>query len=304
MNFNAITNFLIHPLDKHSSAAAEAKETIDSGLAALREGDSSTALSILTVPATAGNAFAQTLMGSICREMVSVPGNYEEAVRWFKLAAEQEYPLAQLQLALMYLHGLGVEKDEAFGQQLLRKASQSGDASAQFELGNFQAKGYLGTPDLTAAAEWYKLAADQNFAPAIKALAAMLTAGGNVPKDVTAALALWDRAADEGDVDALLAMADFHLENASVINDFRPAIRCLEKAAKLGSIKAKSQLAHMYLLGQGVQQNERKAIKLLTEAAEGGDREAALELLEIEEQRKEESAHRAEQAQTQHVPPA
>src|SRR5277367_482446 len=118
MNFNTISNFLTHPLDKHSTPAAEAQKTIDSGLAALSQGDSTKALSILTPVATAGNAFAQTLIGATCREMVSVPGNYGEAVHWFQLAADQEYPLAQLQLALMYLHGLGVEANPTLAQQL------------------------------------------------------------------------------------------------------------------------------------------------------------------------------------------
>ena len=57
-----------------------------------------------------------------------------EAVRWFRLAAEQGYADAQYDLGLMYAEGRGVVEDDAEGVVWLRKAGDQGHAEAQFSL--------------------------------------------------------------------------------------------------------------------------------------------------------------------------
>ena len=58
-----------------------------------------------------------------------------EAVRWYRLAAEQGDASAQLDLGVMYATGEGVPQDAAEAVRWFRLAAEQGDASAQFNLG-------------------------------------------------------------------------------------------------------------------------------------------------------------------------
>ena len=51
-------------------------------------------------------------------------------MRWFTLAAEQEYPDAEYYLGVCYHNGQGVEKNRALAIKLLRKAKKSGCTEA------------------------------------------------------------------------------------------------------------------------------------------------------------------------------
>jgi TPR repeat protein len=59
-----------------------------------------------------GNATAQTIIGSMYgnrfRDVQVVPQNYAEAVRWYRMAADQGNSQGQLSLGHSYLHGEGV----------------------------------------------------------------------------------------------------------------------------------------------------------------------------------------------------
>jgi|GEM_PF-6736013 len=57
--------------------------------------------------------------------------NEEEAVRLYRLAADQGHAHAQVNLGLMYVKGLGVAKDEREAARLFRLAADQGDAVAQ-----------------------------------------------------------------------------------------------------------------------------------------------------------------------------
>jgi len=303
MKPTAISNFLNHLLHHSPEAGLSSDKRVEAGLSELRSGDQFNALNILKPAATDGDVLAQTLVGAIYRELVSLPENYHEAVKWFSLAAAQNYPLAQSNLALMYLHGLGVEKNVKLALQWLTQAAQSGNVNAQYELGAFYEQGYLGEPGAKEAASWYRLASAQEYSPAHNALASLLLRGDGVPKDTNAALALLERSASQNNVDALLVMADFHFENGYLSQNLAPAVLALERAAKLGSPIAQSRLGHMYLFGRGVQQNEKKAEKLLNEAAANGDGEAALTLRELDAERTWHKSQPVDYSRTPDVPP-
>ena len=60
-----------------------------------------------------------------------VPQDDAEAVRWYRLAAEQGDATAQYNLGLMYDEGEGVPQDDAEAVRWYRLAAEQGDASAQ-----------------------------------------------------------------------------------------------------------------------------------------------------------------------------
>jgi uncharacterized protein len=68
-----------------------------------------------------------------------VPQNYEEAAKWYRLAAEQEVPPAQCNLGLCYETGRGVEKNLREAVRWFCRAARAGDKTAQHHLGVYYA---------------------------------------------------------------------------------------------------------------------------------------------------------------------
>ena len=64
-----------------------------------------------------------------------VPQDYAEAVKWYRLAAEQGNAKAQYNLAVMYDNGEGVPQDYAEAVKWYRLAAEQGDAKAQHSVG-------------------------------------------------------------------------------------------------------------------------------------------------------------------------
>ena len=118
----------------------------------------------------------------------------QEAVKWYRKAAEQGFAIAQYRLARCCRFGDGVEQDlpqavkwyrmalpqddddesfrcalQAFEQEL-RQAAEQGDAGAQYQLARCYREG-LGVEmdmkqNLREAAKWYRKAAGQGHAQA------------------------------------------------------------------------------------------------------------------------------------------
>jgi len=134
-------------------------------------------------------------------------GNYDQAVVWFRRAAECGYEKAQYNLGTMYANGQGVRQDDAEAMKWCRLeamkwcrleamkwcrleavkwwrlAAEQGHIEAQFTLGMIKQDG-LGVPqDAAEAAKWYRLAAEQGHAEAQCQLGRMYDQGRGVPQD-------------------------------------------------------------------------------------------------------------------------
>ena len=91
-----------------------------------------------------------------------------EAVRWYRLAAEQGLAEAQFNLGFMYANGEGVLKDEAEAVRWYRLAAEQGDAHAQFNLGLMYDKGEGVLKDSVLAHMWSNIAGANGNASARK----------------------------------------------------------------------------------------------------------------------------------------
>ena len=80
------------------------------------------------VPASDGDAEAQYYVARIyANGMDNVDINYQEAARWYQMAADQGYAEAKQELGYLYEQGLGVPKDELKALNLQREASGLGE---------------------------------------------------------------------------------------------------------------------------------------------------------------------------------
>ncbi len=85
--------------------------------------------------AAEGDTEAQYWVGYAYYLGEGVEDDDEEAVRWFRMAAEQDHTSAQYYLGHAYLNGLGVEEDHEEALKWFRKAAEQGNVHAQYSLG-------------------------------------------------------------------------------------------------------------------------------------------------------------------------
>ena len=164
------------------------------GLDAAKQGDYATVLKEFKPLAERGDASAQNYLGEIYIHGLGVPRDDKTAVKWFTLAAEQGHAEAQNNLAVISSERLfGVGYKTAVKWYTL--AAKQGYAPAQLGLGAMYDNGWGITRDYKIAAKWYAHAAEQGYAPAQFNLGAMNMMGKGTPRDFTLAL-MWYIIAD------------------------------------------------------------------------------------------------------------
>jgi len=86
-----------------------------------------------------------------------VSKDYHEAARLYQQAAEQGYPDAQSNLALMYEIGQAVPKSYKTASKLHRQAADQGFGPAQYSLGVMYEKGWGVSQDNVMAHMWFNV---------------------------------------------------------------------------------------------------------------------------------------------------
>ena len=99
---------------------------------------------------------------------------YENAINWFRMAADKGHADAQTRIGLMYGEGLGVAEDEEEAVKWYRLSADQGNARGQYCLGWAYANGAGVTQDYMEGVVWYRLSADQGYEEAQDALTELL----------------------------------------------------------------------------------------------------------------------------------
>src|SRR5580692_11579531 len=109
-----------------------------------------------------GNPPAQLYLGYMYTVGMGVPQDKAEAVRWYRRASSSNYPEAKVNLAALYMRGDGVKQDPQEALRLLKSADEKRDGRADAYLG---LASYLGTGvpvDDAAAEAWFKAGVKQH----------------------------------------------------------------------------------------------------------------------------------------------
>lgn len=134
--------------------------------------------------------------------------NYQEAIKWFRLAADQAHSDAQFTLGGLYIEGKGVPQDSREAIKWYRLAADQGSADGQYNLGFIYARGQGVPRDYGEAIKWYRLAADQGHAKGQGGLGLMYEYGlGGLPRDYVQAY-LWYSLAIMTDSNIATAVSD------------------------------------------------------------------------------------------------
>ena len=173
--------------------------------------------------------------------------------------AESGDPVAQTLLGVLLSRGLGVKQDLTAAADWYRLAGEGGDREALYALGQLYLDGSGVTRDLAAAAALFRRAADLDHAGAARELGYLLLAGEAVDQNAMLAAAFFSRAARLGDMDAQYTLAGLFVEGIGVVGDESHAARWYAEAARNGHVGAQVEYAIMLVNGRGVPQDEAAA---------------------------------------------
>jgi uncharacterized protein len=253
----------------------------EDGNAAYKRGDYAEALRLFRPAAENGDARAQHGLCTLYRLGQGVPQDDAAAVQWCRKAADQGDARAQLSLGLMYAMGQGVPQDKATGAAWVQKSADQGHAEAQDFLGVMYKSGVGVAQDYAAAAAWFRKAADQGDATAQYHLGLLHNSGKGVPQDYAAAATLFRAAADQGYGPAEETLAAMYVTGKGVRHDEAQAFNLFSKAASHGVIRAQTMLGTAYRAGIGGLQDYDKAMRWYRKAADQGDAAAETSIGEM-----------------------
>jgi TPR repeat protein len=210
----------------------------------------------------------------------------EEAILYFRKAAEQGHAEAQLRLGSNYEFGEGVAKNPLEAAKWYRKVAEQGNLGAQMALARMYASGDGMAKDPAEAAKWTRMAAEQEDSNdkdrrlliyrAQYTLGLMCQNGEGLAKDVATAVKWFHKAADIGNAEAMDHLGAMYEDGSGVTQDVVEAITWYRKGAAAGSIDAMNKLGRMYREGNGVVKDSQEAAKWIRQAAEGWDQGAIL----------------------------
>lgn len=174
---------------------------------------------------------------------------------------------AQIELALKYIDGDSVAKDEQKGISILENLAKQGNAKAQFNVGEVYATDSV---NMNKAVYWYSEAAKQEYVPALNALYEAYYKGNGVEQNKKVAISYLERAVAKGDAGAQTTLGDCYNRGDGVEKDSAKAVALFRSAAEQGYPIAQFNLGVCYSDGIGVKKDLQQAIYWFTKVAEQG----------------------------------
>ena len=134
--------------------------TFDDGMVAYMHGDYDAALTIWKplVKPDSDDSLSQFVHGVMAELGKGAPQNDQEAVNWYRLAADQDFAPAQYRLGLMYQRGRGIFQSYQEAAKLFRAAAMANFVPAQGALAVLYRDGNGVVQNLVQAYLWFAIA--------------------------------------------------------------------------------------------------------------------------------------------------
>ncbi len=193
--------------------------------------------------------------------------NFICSLELFESRALKGDRIAQFYAALQYERGLGAERDYNQAVRFYTLAAEQGLMEAANNLAVIYEEGYLGSPNIDHALAWYRVAAENDDASAQYNLALLLFLQPEADKRKEGMRWLV-ASAKASDIQAQQKLGEVFLNGDLVARDIKRATKWLRKAANAGAMSSQLFLARMFLNGEGVEKNIAEAIDWYKLAAE------------------------------------
>lgn len=171
---------------------------------------------------------AAAMLGGI---LLLDPARAAEGIGWLRRAAGAGEASAFWLLGAAHLRGLGVGVDARQARLLMAQAAEGGVVAAQLELARLYVDGVGGARDEAAAARWERAAAEAGSADGCLRVAER---AASRPGGVALAIPWLERAADLGSAAAAERLADLYSMGREVARDQAAAERWRGRADALG----------------------------------------------------------------------
>jgi TPR repeat protein len=186
-----------------------------------------------------------------------------EALKWYKLAAEQGHAGAQREVGEAYLFAYRLPKeiiDEAEAVKWFTRSAEQGNVEAAMLLSSF----YASKADYAKALEWIKPHAEQGNVEAQIVLGLFIyRQDGATEQDLKESRKWLRLAAEQGDVGSQVLLGEIYMLGKEVAADKVEGIKWFRLAAEQKDGVASIRLAATYLKGEGVEQNRETAREFL-----------------------------------------
>ncbi|MDR0486238.1 MAG: sel1 repeat family protein [Elusimicrobiota bacterium] len=146
----------------------------------------------------------------------------------------------------------------------LKKAAESGDAEANFNIGQMYDRGIgVSKKDEKEAFKWFLKAAELGYAKAQHKVALCFYYGriGMPPQNFVETFKWFRKAAEQGLSDSQCCLGIMYLEGKGVSKDEKEAFKWFLKSAELGCADGMIKVGKMYAGGIGVSKDEKEALK-------------------------------------------
>ena len=196
--------------------------------------DSDRAIQMLKKSAGRGHAESQYNLGLIYEGM----HNFNESIKYFSQAAEQNHLRALVKLGNIYYRGEGVPQDYSKAAEYYSRAALKGDADSQY---------YLGF---------------------------LYYSGDGVNQDKRRAVELWSKAALQGHAESQYIMGQLYRTGKDLRQNYNEAIKYFSQAAGKNHPESLFALGQMYENGEGVRRDINQVVKFYKLAAEQNNEDA------------------------------
>lgn len=187
-----------------------------------------------------GVAESQYMLGVIYKTGTHlIKANKRQALKWYRAAANQNYPEAELWMSRAYEVGFGeLQIDSKASLQFLKRAAEHGEETAQMHLAMQAEK----KEDFETAFRWYQLAADRGQDEAEYKIGRVYFEGlWGVRRDYKTAVAWFKKAEAHDNVDVLPLLAEAYEQGLGVAEDRNEVKRLRNKYKRLVSVGMESQ---------------------------------------------------------------
>lgn len=149
-------------------------------------------------------------------------------------------------------------------------AAHSGDKAAEYELALHYVNGEGIAKDESVARSWMTKSADAGFVKAQMTICDWLIKGIGGEKDPELGVKYCEKAAQQNDPEAIAILGYYYFDGKVVKRDYKKAIDSFNRACKDGSESAPYMLGYCYREGLGVEKNATKGYEFFKLAYERG----------------------------------
>ena len=193
-----------------------------------------------------------------------------ELLKELQYCAELGDKRCQNILGIWYKNGIGTEPNNRLAFEWFKKAAEQDYAPAYGNIGDLYHKGLGVEVDNQKAVQYYKYGAERNHPACQYRLGICYLKGIGVVADNNIAFSLFMKSSLQGYSPAIFMLYECYLNAWGTKKDEKTAIKYLIKASQEKNAKSSYILGNYYEMGKIVDKNEQKSLKLYIDSAKIG----------------------------------